>query len=374
MFSSYVQFTTAAYLFLLMVLTVWKWRGQRSYGPAFFLFGFLFFKFIAMLDYMLSRSFNAWVLEHIPMLDVVLMPALYLYMPAYFLFVLASCDRAFQWSRWHFIHVLPALIVGVYLLLKLLLTPYESLPFLLESKAFFSSFEMFMMFDVRKIIVFSYLTASMLTLLKFRAKIKGEYSDAAYKSLNWLFIVTCLLFAIFLWPSVVKLVGNLVEISELGREFSRAGQSLLLFILATSLFWGEEKHSALTFNTSDKSTTDSVDLKQSQKDWKKIDAQICRDQLYLKMGLTIEGLASELRLPARYLSELLNKHSNSNFFGYINALRIEEARRRLTSHNDHPVLQIAFDCGFSSKSTFNAVFKDMVGETPTSFRKNRDVQ
>jgi AraC-like DNA-binding protein len=54
--------------------------------------------------------------------------------------------------------------------------------------------------------------------------------------------------------------------------------------------------------------------------------------------------------------------------GYLTLLRISTARRQLIE-TDHPVAQIAADCGFASLSHFNRTFRRLTGESPREFRR-----
>jgi AraC-like DNA-binding protein len=67
---------------------------------------------------------------------------------------------------------------------------------------------------------------------------------------------------------------------------------------------------------------------------------------------------------------VINRRSGGTFWDYINRLRVEAARERLADAGDtRTILDIAYACGFTSKSTFNAAFKRQVGETPSGYRK-----
>jgi putative ABC transport system permease protein len=56
---------------------------------------------------------------------------------------------------------------------------------------------------------------------------------------------------------------------------------------------------------------------------------------------------------------------------YVNELRIEEVKRKM----DDPacshikIIEIAYECGFNSKATFNRVFKKLTGKPPTEYKK-----
>lgn len=54
--------------------------------------------------------------------------------------------------------------------------------------------------------------------------------------------------------------------------------------------------------------------------------------------------------------------------GYLTELRISAARRQLIE-TDHPIAQIAADCGFASLSHFNRMFRRLTGESPRQFRR-----
>jgi AraC-like DNA-binding protein len=54
----------------------------------------------------------------------------------------------------------------------------------------------------------------------------------------------------------------------------------------------------------------------------------------------------------------------------VNGYRVEEAKRRLAAskHRQLSLEALGMDCGFSSKTTFNRVFRKMEGCTPGEFR------
>jgi len=91
---------------------------------------------------------------------------------------------------------------------------------------------------------------------------------------------------------------------------------------------------------------------------------------YLNMDLTLKDLASALDTYPHYITQILNTVFNENFYDFINNYRIEEVKERLMDSQYHnlTVLAIAYDCGFNSKSTFNRIFKQKTGLTPTQYK------
>jgi AraC-like DNA-binding protein len=93
--------------------------------------------------------------------------------------------------------------------------------------------------------------------------------------------------------------------------------------------------------------------------------------LYRNSELTLTKLAEATGLGTHHLSEVLNQHAGQNFNQFINAYRVEEVCQALDQEETGSVLDLAIDAGFSSKSTFNTIFKKMTGVTPTQYRKRR---
>jgi AraC-like DNA-binding protein len=94
-----------------------------------------------------------------------------------------------------------------------------------------------------------------------------------------------------------------------------------------------------------------------------------RDGLHTQSGLTLEDVAGRLQMPGRYISYLINQYSNTNFNGFVNAFRVEEVIRKLADPKEQhkTILSLAFEAGFSSKSTFNQVFRQHTGKSPSQF-------
>ena len=89
---------------------------------------------------------------------------------------------------------------------------------------------------------------------------------------------------------------------------------------------------------------------------------------YMDPDLTPELLQKELGISTRSIGEEIKRLSNTNFKGYLNALRMAEVRRLLLK-TDLSVSEIAYQCGYSNISHFNRVFKQMNGKSPKQFRE-----
>jgi AraC-like DNA-binding protein len=94
---------------------------------------------------------------------------------------------------------------------------------------------------------------------------------------------------------------------------------------------------------------------------------------WMEPELTVYQLASRLSVKPRLLSQAVNEILGQNFYDYINRYRIDEATRLLTNPKDEKItiLEVLYEVGFNSKSSFNTLFKKYTGLTPTAFRKKQ---
>jgi AraC-like DNA-binding protein len=94
---------------------------------------------------------------------------------------------------------------------------------------------------------------------------------------------------------------------------------------------------------------------------------------WLDPDLSLEQLAVAIGQKPKALSLVINETLGQNFFDFINHYRIEEAKRLLTNPVDKKttVLEVLYQVGFNSKSSFNTLFKKYTGLTPTEFRRKQ---
>ncbi|HUA79109.1 MAG TPA: AraC family transcriptional regulator, partial [Dyella sp.] len=94
--------------------------------------------------------------------------------------------------------------------------------------------------------------------------------------------------------------------------------------------------------------------------------------LYFEPALTIGQVAKRSGYPEYLVSAVINRRLGGSFCDYVNRLRVEAVRERLANPAEpRTILDLAYACGFTSKSTFNAAFKRQVGDTPSNYRRQR---
>jgi AraC-like DNA-binding protein len=99
--------------------------------------------------------------------------------------------------------------------------------------------------------------------------------------------------------------------------------------------------------------------------------QMEQQRSYRNPGFTIRDLSTSLKAPEYKLRQVINQQMGfRNFNHYLNKYRIEEAEQRLLQE-DVKVLTISLDVGYKSLSSFNRIFRQVHGMTPTEFRSLR---
>ncbi|UHG94441.1 helix-turn-helix domain-containing protein [Spirosoma oryzicola] len=95
------------------------------------------------------------------------------------------------------------------------------------------------------------------------------------------------------------------------------------------------------------------------------------DKLYRDPDLTLDRLAHQVGLPANTVSLTINAGLGKSLSDYLNELRVKDIKRRLHrgEAEQFSLLGIALEAGFGSKTTFNRVFREQTGRSPSAYLK-----
>lgn len=90
---------------------------------------------------------------------------------------------------------------------------------------------------------------------------------------------------------------------------------------------------------------------------------------YLKLGITIQGLSREIGINRTYLSNYINETYQTNFNGWVNDLRIEEAKQKILQSPEINLSDLAEMVGFADQAHFSKQFKQKEGIPPSIWKK-----
>jgi AraC-like DNA-binding protein len=96
---------------------------------------------------------------------------------------------------------------------------------------------------------------------------------------------------------------------------------------------------------------------------------IRKEQLHHQPRLSLNNIAERSKFNPRDISRAINLVGGMSFCDYINRLRVNDIKNQLdkTSSTKPNLLELAYQFGFNSKSSFNAAFKRERGMTPTQY-------
>lgn len=359
-------------LFLALFLVTVKTAHQLSNRL------FAFFLVLTAIDI----SVNLSDLFNIPLnARVFISSFFFLQLPTFYLYVLSVCYADFKLRPKHLIHVVPFLIANLILIPRFYSVNLASkIQFLQKSG---SMLEIQFNHVVIHVQVVAYLIAAFMLLRKAKKIYLENYAGASIESLNWLFQFTLAL-AIFCFVALFK---NIFKFSEYPSIAEGLKIGLFVFELVI-IFWYLFKalnHPSLFRNIDSKlklvqhiiteeknSGQFAVDENEYSEELLKLKQYMVEDKPYLDPSLTIQDVSAALKIPVRDLSVLINHKLEQHFYDFVNTYRIEKAMDILkdATKNKLTILEILYQVGFNSKSSFNTAFKKHTGYTPTAYRKN----
>lgn len=97
---------------------------------------------------------------------------------------------------------------------------------------------------------------------------------------------------------------------------------------------------------------------------------------YLNEKLSLKDVADQIGLSNQQLSYLVNRQLGLPFLDFVNRYRVKEVQEHI-KNEDHlktTLLAIAFESGFNSKASFNRIFKNQMGVSPSNYVKNLKIK
>ena len=96
-----------------------------------------------------------------------------------------------------------------------------------------------------------------------------------------------------------------------------------------------------------------------------------QEKLYLDCELDLRELAQSLNTTPHKLSQLINEQLDCNFYEFVNNYRIEEVKKALVDpqNKNLKIMAVAYDSGYSSKSTFYNLFNKHTGLSPSKYKE-----
>lgn len=92
-------------------------------------------------------------------------------------------------------------------------------------------------------------------------------------------------------------------------------------------------------------------------------------QPWIDFNLRLGSLADYINVNPHQLSQIINAELGKSFACYVNEFRVKNACELLAVNAEKSVTDIGLESGFSSKSSFNTIFKKQTGLTPSEYRK-----
>ncbi|HCM34377.1 MAG TPA: AraC family transcriptional regulator [Chryseobacterium sp.] len=305
----------------------------------------------------------------------------FLQIPVFYLYIISVCYSDFKLKPKYLLHLLPFLIANLVLLPRFYTVDAVSKMSFIQNRQNMIEFQFIHILIHLQIVI--YIIAVFRVLRKSKKLYLENYAGKSISSYNWLFQFTIVLTILY----TVALLKNIFKFSDYPQisEWIKIGLWVSsLFIFCWYLFKALN-NPGLFRNIDSKLKLVSELVSEEKKNEQSPEHEreyneellnlkkyMVERKPYLNSSLTIQDVSNETGIPVRDLSLLINHQLGQHFYDFVNTYRIESAMNILKDNTKSKVtiLEILYEVGFNSKSSFNTAFKKHTGNTPTFYRKN----
>lgn len=304
------------------------------------------------------------------LLDIFSLPSIsvfyYLLGPLIYLYVRSMCVKNFRLKPVYWLHGLIFAFMILYLIFKVI--------FVKNGVSENWNYTEFLISQIiLHIQIASYIVASFVSLYKYRREIKNLYSSIELIDLSWLLLIIISFTTMWLADFVAFIIGVFIEDSGRTIYYLIVTSISINWLFASYLVYRGLNHPNAFdgIKTPDKYSGSTVTEEECSKMAVNLIDFMQNKKPYLNSDLSIKDLSDELTIHPKFLSQVINSQLSQNFFDFINQYRVQEAKEIMYKKTDEKmtILEILYEVGFNSKSSFNNAFKKHTGKTPTEFKK-----
>lgn len=350
---------------LLLTLVLLGFQRNRS------LYALMGLVLILVLNLFNQLLFSTNLATEFPHLVYVFTPLLFLVGPLYQWHIKAAVVPGYRPGR-VVLHLLP-FALGVLLLSSFYLQDAETKVVLiseyLQSDIVPISFETMAFMSLQIIQTLGYIYLTRQWLRKSDSAIKSKRSK---QGLQWLSKFS--LAFTFYWTVDFVALGFYSFYGAIHQQVFYAtmlGAALFINVLVVFMIRHHQAFNLLVLSGWGKYRNSQLSNAEKERMLNRMMAVMGEEKPYLDAELSLAKFASLIGRTPHQVSEVLNSSLGKSFYEFINEYRYQEARERLQDqrYRHLTILAIAFDAGFSNKNTFNKVFKQHSGKTPSQFLK-----
>ncbi|WP_106915227.1 helix-turn-helix domain-containing protein [Chryseobacterium aurantiacum] len=305
----------------------------------------------------------------------------FLQIPVFYLYIISVCYSDFKLKPKYLLHLLPFLIVNLVLLPRFYSVDTASKISFIQNRQNMIEIQFIHILIHLQIVI--YLIAVFRVLRKSKKLYLENYAGKSISSYKWLFQFTIVLTILY----AVALLKNIFKFSDYPyiSEWIKIGLWISsLFIFCWYLFKAlnnpglfrniDSKLKLVSEIVSEEKSSEqsTVNEKEYDEELLNLKRYMVEKKPFLNSSLTIQDISKEIDIPVRDLSLLINHQLGQHFYDFVNTYRIESAMNILKDDTKSKVtiLEILYEVGFNSKSSFNTAFKKHTGNTPTFYRKS----
>ncbi len=299
----------------------------------------------------------------------------FLQIPVFYLYVLSVCYSDFRLKPAYLFHLMPFVVANLLFVPRFYAVDLDSkMEFIAHHQ---KMIELKINHGLIHFQILIYFTAVFLLLRKAKKLYLENNSGGSLNSYNWLFQLTSVLAVIYL----IVILKNMFKFSDYSyvSDWIKIGILVLQpFIICWYLYKAlhdpglfRNINSRLKLVSDIISDAQKIEPEILNEDLVKLKKYMIDEKPFLDPALTIQDISKKMNVPVRELSVLINHQLRQHFYDFVNTYRIENAMAILKdpAKSKVTILEILYEVGFNSKSSFNTAFKKHTGTTPTEFRK-----
>jgi AraC-like DNA-binding protein len=310
-------------------------------------------------------------------------PLMFLTGPLLYFYVASLTIEDFKLRPLHLLHLVPFLLVSIHRS-TIQVVSISSSPDLGENPHYLFNK---VYYSLLILSAFTYWLLGSQLIIKHRKKMPLYFSNYSGKnSLNWLIFVLSLFLIVFLASFFSFFVNNILGLAPVSYTTLPLNLTVFTFIMVyfginQSAIYSREKvqfkraHQQLSPEESaPKSGGGLLSDDQIAELSTLVKNYLTDKKPYRNPDYNLQMMADDLAISRHKLSHVINSGQKKNFYKFINHFRVEEAKTMLADplFDHYSVLGIAMECGFNAKTSFNRIFKEETGLTPTEFKQTLD--